>query len=82
MSVKIERISVDSSMVSAVGYDESEKILYVEFVNTGHIYAYSDVPKKEFQDILKASSIGSYIRNNIFDFYDYSKVRRGRDFKW
>lgn len=81
MSAKVERIPVDSSMVSAVGYDGNEKTLYVEFVNTGYVYAYYEVPEKEFQDLLKASSIGSYMRNNIFDFYDYSKVKRGRDFK-
>jgi hypothetical protein len=81
MSVKIERIPVDSSMVSAVGYDAAEKTLYVEFVNTGYVYAYYEVPKEEWQDLLKADSIGSYMKNNIFDFYNYSKVRRGKDFK-
>ncbi len=82
MSVNVERIPVDSSMVSAVAYDKAEKTLYVEFVNTGNIYAYYEVPEKEFKALLKADSIGSYMKNNILDFYDYSKVRRGRDFKW
>lgn len=82
MAVKLKRIPVDSSMISAIGYDAADKTLYAEFVNTGYIYAYHEVSQEEFDDIQQASSIGRYFRNNILDFYTGMKVRRGRDVKW
>lgn len=82
MAVKIKRIPVDSSMISAIGYDAEDKTLYAEFVNTGYIYAYHEVSQEEFEDIQQASSIGRYFRNNILDFYTGLRVRRGRDVKW
>jgi hypothetical protein len=78
---KITRIAVDSSMVSAVGYDESTQTLYLEFANTGYIYAYYEVEKDLFEELLQASSIGSYIRNNVLDCYGYSKMNH-RNFRW
>ncbi|MGK0364881.1 MAG: hypothetical protein ACI85O_001941 [Saprospiraceae bacterium] len=82
MSIKIKRIPVDSSMLSAIGYDASTKILYAEFVNTGKIYAYSEVSEEEFTDLQDTHSVGGYFRNNILDFYTGVQVRRGRSFKW
>lgn len=79
---KINRIAVDSSMISAIGYDEEEKILYAEFVNTAKIYAYDGVTEEEFKDLKNASSVGRYMRDNILDFYTGYQVRRGRDLKW
>lgn len=82
MAVKIKRIPIDSSMISAIGYDAKDKTLYAEFVNTGYIYAYSEVSQEEFEEIQQASSVGRYFRNNILDFYTGFRVRRGRDIKW
>lgn len=82
MTMKITRIPVDSSMISAIGYDKKEKTLYAEFVNTGYIYAYYEVSEEEFEDIQKANSVGRYFRNNILDFYTGFRVRGGRNFKW
>lgn len=78
---KLKRIPVDSSMVNAVGYDLSEETLYVEFSNTGYIYAYYEVEVEIFKELLEASSIGSYIRNNVIDCYGYDKMNR-KNFKW
>ncbi|MBI1878439.1 MAG: KTSC domain-containing protein [Chloroflexi bacterium] len=66
----------DSSMISAFGYDEAERILEVAFHNTG-VYRYYDVPKNVFEGLRDASSKGSYIRNMIIDMYPYEK-KRGR----
>ena len=70
--------SVDSSMIDLVGYDEKEKVLEVRFINSGLTYRYFDVPKKEYQGLMKASSKGSYMRGRIIDCYDYAKVKGGR----
>ena len=82
MSVKIKRISVDSSMISAIGYDASTKTLYAEFVNTGKVYSYSEVSEEEFTDLQNARSIGSYFRGNILGCYTGWEIRRGQGFKW
>ncbi len=81
MSKKIERIAVDSSMLNAVAYDEDEQILYAEFSNTGHVYAYYEVEKETFEELLDSDSVGGYMRSCIIGAYGDSKVNR-RDFKW
>lgn len=69
---------VDSSMINLVGYDEKTKVLEVRFVNFGQKYRYFNVPKKEYKGLMKATSKGTYMRNNIIDRYDYAKVEGGR----
>jgi len=78
----LTRIPVDSSMLSAVGYDEEEKILYAEFSNTGKIYAYPEVPKEEFEALLKADSIGRFMRNEIIPAFTGFVIQRGKDIRW
>ena len=65
--------SVSSSNVASVGYEHSENALYVEF-NNGAIYKYYDVPKYEYEQLLSASSVGSYIWSNIRGAYSYEQV--------
>ncbi len=67
---------VDSSMISAFGYNEAEQILDVAFHRTG-VYRYFDVPYDVFEGLRDASSKGSYMRDMIIDTYDYEK-KRGR----
>jgi hypothetical protein len=64
---------VNSSMVYAIGYTNSAKELKVVF-NTGKIWIYQDVPKKIYQDLLNASSIGSFMINNIIDCYREERI--------
>lgn len=79
---KTKRIAVDSSMISSAGYDEANKILFLEFVNTGYVYAYDGVPGKTFKQLLKASSVGRFVLDEILDFYSGIRVRNGKDFNW
>ncbi len=46
--------------------------LEIEF-NNG-IYQYYDVPEDIFQELINASSIGSFIHHNIKNHYSYSPV--------
>jgi hypothetical protein len=62
----------DSKMLSSVSYDEAEKILTVEFSNGGE-YAYFDVPKEKFDEMLNEKSKGSYFLKNIKNNYKYEK---------
>lgn len=74
----MKRIAVDSSMITSVGYDKQEKTLEVEFVNTGYVYQYYEVPNKVYKGLIEASSKGSYMRDYIIDCYGYAKVKRSR----
>jgi hypothetical protein len=65
---------VDSSMVYAVGYDRESKTLEVVF-KRGGIWEYEDVPEKEYRAMMKARSIGSYMRDCIIDMYPDSEIR-------
>lgn len=70
--------SVDSSMISAVGYDPKTRTMEVLF-NSGKTYGYTDVSPEEFDGLMAADSKGSYMRAYIIGVYpDYliSKKRR------
>jgi hypothetical protein len=69
----MELINVDSSMISAVGYDEQQQVLEVVFKPTG-VYRYRDVPKEVYQQLLEADSKGSYMRGQIIDMYPTERV--------
>jgi hypothetical protein len=66
---------VNSSMVYAIGYDPKSKTLEVVF-RSGKVWVYEEVPKKVYQELLKSESIGSYMRENIVDFYPSYSIRR------
>lgn len=61
----IEMISVSSSNVQAIGYDEVNQILYVRFIKYNSLYSYQGVPIAEFYGLQNASSIGGYLNQNI-----------------
>lgn len=65
---------VDSSMVYAIGYDTKKKILEVVF-NSGKIYHYFDIPRSEYQTLMKSRSIGSHMQE-IIECYCGSPINR------
>lgn len=65
---------VDSSMISAAGYDPEQHYLLVLF-NTGKAYEYYDVPPEEFEGLMAAESKGGYMREHILDQYPYAPFR-------
>lgn len=69
----MERISVSSSHVRAIGYDEETQTLEVEF-NNGAVYQYSDVPKEEHEGLMNADSKGKYMHANVKPRYPVSKL--------
>lgn len=60
----VEMISVSSSNVQAIGYDEVNQVLYVRFDNNS-LYSYQGVPIAEFDGLQNASSKGTYLNVNI-----------------
>lgn len=62
---KIEMIPVESSNIKAVGYDEENKVLKVEFLNGG-VYIYTNVEPYHFKNITtNVKSVGKYFIENI-----------------
>jgi hypothetical protein len=69
----MNRTPVVSSNVASVGYDANTMTLEVEFTN-GSVYQYFDVPGTEFQALVSASSVGSYLNQNIKTSYRYAQI--------
>ena len=68
-----EMQSVSSSNIAAVGYDTENQTVYVQFLN-GSTYAYKGVPEHEFENLLTASSVGSYLNRNFKNVYPYERA--------
>ena len=69
----MKRESVTSSSIASIGYDESSETLEIEFLN-GNVYQYFDVPKRDYDGLMSASSNGQYLNQNIKGNYRFSKV--------
>jgi hypothetical protein len=74
---KMNRQPVESSMIRSVGYDAASATLEVEF-NSGKVYQYFEVPAEIHQELMEASSHGSYMRSAIIDVYPVHQVRTTR----
>lgn len=72
MSIPIMN-QVSSSNIESVGYDEAEETVYVKFLN-GNMYTYKGVPQHEYQNLLEAPSVGSYLHRNYKNVYSYEKI--------
>ena len=68
-------VTVDSSMVHAVGYDAEAEELEVIFTS-GKIYRYRDVPADVYDRLLKADSKGQFMNAFVIDVYPDYQVRR------
>jgi hypothetical protein len=64
---------VSSSNVQSVGYDEANRTVYVRFLN-GTVYCYKDVPMHEFEGLLNAPSVGSYLHRNFKNIFPYERL--------
>ena len=69
----MERISVNSSNISSVGYDADSQTLEIEF-NNGGVYLYSGVPESLYEGMMGADSKGKFFHANIKNIYPFSKL--------
>lgn len=69
----MNRTPVTSSHVVSVGYDPNTLTLEVEF-NGNSVYQYFDVPETVHQELMQASSVGTYLHAQIYNNYRYVKV--------
>lgn len=74
----MELITVDSSMLHAVGYDADAGELEAVFAS-GQVWRYRGVPREVYEELLAADSKGRYMNDNVIDVYpDYRVSGRGR----
>lgn len=69
----MEKVYVQSSNVEAVGYEQDSQTLRIWFHN-GTSYEYSGVSQLEYEGLRDATSVGSYLHQNIKGQYPYVKV--------
>lgn len=69
----IEMVPVNSSNVSEVGYDEQNMIVYVRYIK-GSLYIYKGVPRYNYEGLLYAGSVGSYLHRNFKNVYPYERL--------
>ena len=73
----MDMVAVDSSMITAVGYDSETHELEVQFTS-GRTYRYTNVPREVYDGLLAADSKGQYMHANVIDCYPYYPVSRRR----
>ena len=69
----MERQYVQSSNINSVGYDQESQILEIEFKH-GSVYQYYGVPEHEYDNLIGATSVGSYHAQHIKGNYQYQKI--------
>jgi hypothetical protein len=62
--ILLERQLVKSRILRSLGYDESTKILEIEF-QTGLVYQYLAVPQKVYADLMHSNEIGKYFSEKV-----------------
>jgi hypothetical protein len=70
----IERRSVQSSDLAAVGYDAKRRLLEIEF-RSGGIYRYLEVPPQIHEQLLAADSKGRFFATHIRDQFRCERVK-------
>ena len=72
-------IPVESSMIQAVGYNATTKLLEVLF-NSGKTYGYEGVPLEVYEELMAASSKGQYMRGCIIGCYSDYQISKRRKY--
>lgn len=68
----MQMISVSSTNLVAVGYDQATQTLVVQFHNG--VYSYQGVPNEVYQGLLSASSKGQYHHAYIKNSYPFKRI--------
>jgi hypothetical protein len=64
---------VDSSAIARIGYDVEMEEAYVEFRESGGVYAYGGVPLGVFAELSRAESKGTFV-NEVIKRYPFRKL--------
>jgi KTSC domain len=67
-----QRVTLDSSVIKSVTYNETNQTLDVEF-REGHSYRYMHVPEFLYRELLNAESAGAFW-NAVKNQFEYVKL--------
>jgi hypothetical protein len=70
----MQYVSVISSNIAAIAYDEAGRVLGVQFRN-GREYRYHGVPSTVYRNLLSAGSKGTYFGTFVRNVYACVRVR-------
>ena len=70
----MDRKKVSSSSIRAVGYDERNRVLEVEF-SDGRITQFSGVSAEVHRRLMSAPSIVSYFRDNVEESFAAKQIK-------
>jgi hypothetical protein len=62
--ILLERHAVKSVILRSVGYDDSTKILEIEF-HSGLVYQYLGVPLKVYTDLMRSGEVGKFFSEKV-----------------
>ena len=64
--------NVDSSLIEKLAYNEKDELLTVKF-KKGGVYSYQGVPRKTFEKMMVAPSVGSFFARQIRNAFPFAK---------
>jgi hypothetical protein len=70
----VRRHPVTSTAVRSVGYDEDRHELEIEYAEGG-VYRYSLVPRRVYEQLRAADSIGAYVARHVKPHYPVAQVK-------
>jgi len=69
----MHREQVSSSNIKSIGYESNSETLEIEF-RDGGIYQYFNVTSNIYEELISASSIGSFFHKYIKENYNWKKI--------
>ena len=73
----MKRTYVMSTDIKSIGYEESDRILEIEFLDSS-VYQYQNVPKIAHLALMTAQAKGLHFHTNIKDIYPCVKIAEAR----
>ena len=66
-------IPLDSSAIARVGYNDTRRVLRLEY-RGGGTYDYFEVPPEIYRELLSSGSVGEFVNREIKPNYDCDEV--------
>ena len=66
--------AIASRAIREIRYDANARKLFVTFRASGATYAYFEVPRRVYAELLAAESAGAFFSHNIRDIFRYEVV--------
>lgn len=70
----MQRVFVESTTLGSAGHDAHSTVLELQFRN-GAVYQYFRVPRRIYDDLLRADSKGGYFNQNIRGRYPHQRIQ-------